>query len=289
MLRRPQPLVCLACSVLVLLAGCSGGGGPAYDSPEACFNGIKAAISGGDFKTALNGVTDESQSNLSGLLVMAGAGMKAAAAMAGMMGSADNPEAKKLLDAAGAANQVMEKHGVTDEQLKGAMGEGGVMGMMMSGGPSEDAISQLAGVVDDKAQFILDMVEAFMQLSGGEGPDPQEIIDAIAAAKLSDVKIDGDSATGTVTVQPPDGAPEETEEVTFRKTGEGWKLHLDLDALQPAGPDGGEMEMGEGGVEMEFDMGDLEEGGEAEFDFSIGDEEGDSADAVEEDAEAVTE
>ena len=274
MRRRRQPLTAFACICLVALAGCSGSDSIGYDSPEACFNGIRTAIGNGDYKTALNSVTDETQNSFAGLMVMAGAGMKAMGGMAAMMGG-DNPEAKKMMEALTAITKVLDNHGATDEKLQEAMGEGGMMGMMMGGGPSEDAINKLAGVVDDKSQFVLDMVDAFMQLGDGQGPDPKEIIDVMSKAELGDVKIDGDKATATVTVTPPDGSPPETEPVEFRKTADGWKLHINMDALQGGDDMEMEMEMREGEFNMDefnaegFGQGEGEEGS---FSFEFGEE-----------------
>lgn len=285
MLRRPQPLNVLACTCLVVLAGCSGGGS-GYESPEACFEGIKTAVGNEDYKTALNGLTDETQTGFAGLLVMAGAGIKAMGGMAAMMGG-DDPEAKKMMEAVTAIGNVLNEHGATDAKLQSVMGEGGMMGMMMSGGPSEEKISELAGVVDDKAQFIVDMIEAFMKLDSGQGPDPKEIIEAVSKAQLSDVKIEGDQATAKVTISPPDGSAPETEDVEFRKTDAGWKMHLDPESLQGEGSAemDMDMEMGEGEFDMgEFEMGEQgEDAGDVEGGF--GDDEGGFGTEMEEDVE----
>ena len=49
------------------------------------------------------------------------------------------------------------------------------------------------------------------------------------AGSLQDVKIDGDSATATIVTASGDESP-----VSFRKTTEGWKLHIDLPTMGPA-------------------------------------------------------
>ena len=255
MLRRPQPLTSFACCLLVGLAGCSGGSSSVgYESPEACFDGIRDAIAKKDYPKALASVTDETQNAFTAGLVMVGSMMKAFGGMAAMGGG---PEAEKAKAAVTAINDTLEKYGVTDEKMTALMEENGGMMGMMQGPPSEETIAKMASVVDDKVGFILSMIDVLTTVGDGQGPDPQELIDALAKAKLVDVKIDGDTATAKVEV---DG--KDPQDIEFRKVAAGWKLHMNMEDMQ-GGPEPGELEMGEmnmeefgdaAGDEMEMDI-----------------------------------
>ncbi|MCA9237776.1 MAG: hypothetical protein KDA44_20020 [Planctomycetales bacterium] len=273
MLRRPQPLASLACCLLVGLAGCSGG---SQESPEACFNGFRSAMAAGDYPTALCSFSDETQDLFAAALVL----VKPTLQMMQSMGGEEDP---KLTEVVATISSIYEKHGVADAKTASMLEKmGGPMGIMlkmnMGQAPTDAEVANVADVVDNKPGFILDMVQALASLDPGnsEAPNLQEMIEKLAAAKLVDVKIDGDKATAKI-----EGDGELSDEVTFRKTAEGWKFHIDLQALAASRRDEmemGELEMGEmnmeefgdaAGDEMEMDIEEFDANGateEMEFD-----------------------
>ncbi|MBX3433815.1 MAG: hypothetical protein KF847_10880 [Pirellulales bacterium] len=226
MLRRTRSQVAVACCCLVLFAGCSGGSGGGYATPDACFDGIRDSLAKKDYKGALNSVTDESQNIVAAGMVMAGTMIQAFSGMAAAMGG--DEEAAKAKEAVAAIAKVMDKHGINEDKLK-SLGEetNPMMGM-----GDEAAMAKIAGLLSDKSGFILDMAQALSSMGDGPGPSPQEMIDALASAKLTDLKIDGDKATATIVAADKPPAP-----IAFRKSADGWKLHIDLEAMK-AGDDG---------------------------------------------------
>jgi hypothetical protein len=138
------------------------GCGGGASTPEAAFEGFKTAMQNEDFKTGFTYLTPESQEVLLSLVMIPVGMMKAFG------------QAPAELDA------VLEKHGIDLE-------DGG-----------EDAIAN----VKDKGACFQDLLD-FMKSQGDEpeGESPFAS-DEFKNATLTDVKIDGTSATGTAGDEP---------------------------------------------------------------------------------------
>jgi hypothetical protein len=201
-------------SLSPLLAGCGASGG-GYSSPEAVAVAAKAAIDKKDMGAFYDCLTEESQQVMVGAMVMAGSMMQMMSAMAAIGGPEAMAEAKKEV---GDVPAVMEKHGLTEESLKGANSD-----------PTKEKMQAMAGLaeaVKDKRSFVYDMFSALDKLKAG-GPELSQNF----SGELSDLKIDGDKATATLMT------PRGEEELDFHKTAAGWRLHIDLEKMRAnAGP-----------------------------------------------------
>src|SRR5262249_52567761 len=91
---------------------------------------------------------------------------------------------------------------------------------------AKKGMKQMLEPIKDKNAFVADMMTAMKKLGGDKkdsGPMGKD-------AELKDVKIEGDTATGTV-VTKHDGK-EKSEAIKFRKVGGGWKIELPADMLK---------------------------------------------------------
>lgn len=202
----------LAWSMLLLFVaiqtGCKSDGGgskaPKYDSPAKVFEAAKSAVEKKDMAGFLKCMTPESQEVFAGVLAMSALMMKALAEAFG--GGGDNKELAKIDD-------VLKKHGLTTKMMK-----------ELENSDDKDpkaAIKKLTAPIKDKPAFVKDIMAALESMGdkgGGGGPADD------FAGKLTNVKVDGDSATGTVT-QTKDGEKKE-DEINFKKVNGGWLIDL---------------------------------------------------------------
>lgn len=196
----------LASLLPTCLSGCGSAQG--FDSPEECCLEIKTSIEKKDMGGFYDCLTEESQDVVAGSMVM----MKMMSGMAAAMGG---PEAAKDFAEIDAA---LEKHGVTKEAFEKAAPDRQQL-------KDPDAVKDLAVVVKDKRAFVVDMFAA-MEKSGKVANLRDKL-----NGELKDLKIEGDKATATLET------PQGDEELDFRKTANGWKLHIDLQKLAAkAGP-----------------------------------------------------
>ncbi|MBA3485381.1 MAG: hypothetical protein H0T51_26600 [Pirellulales bacterium] len=208
--RSAGAWLCLL-SLSPLLGGCGASSG-GYDSPEAVAAAAKAAIDKKDMGAFYDCLTEESQNTLTGSAVLVGSMMKLRASMAAM----DGPEAQADAEKETAeVTTIMEKHGVTEESLKDANPNPAMMG-------DSQAIGALANVVKDKRAFVHEVFTALDKMKQG-GPDLSQQF----TGELKDLKVDGDKATAKLTTQRGE------EELDFRKTAAGWKLHIDMEKMGP--------------------------------------------------------
>lgn len=185
----------LMAGVLGSLVGCSGS-----KSPEQVFADFKDAADKKDYKRMVGHLTDESQEMMVGGLVFVGGFAAAFGDMPG--GPPDAKESSKKI------TDVMKKHGVGEDALKNK-----------PKGDNKDpeaAMKELAALVKDKPGFIADMLAALPK-KGSEGFD-------ITFKDLKNLKVEGDTATGTVT-QVSNGKDKE-EPIKFVKKGGVWKIDL---------------------------------------------------------------
>jgi hypothetical protein len=211
--------VCLL--ALTASMGCSGsGGGSSFDTPEACFQSIRQAALNKDIPGLCKCLTVESQNVLAGGMVMMTGMLKMMGGMAAMGGPEAAAQSQQMIAAVSA---VLAKHDIKDEALAGINPSDA---QAMS---NPETISALADPVKNKPQFIADMFAAMEPFNQGQGFGEQ-FTEQIAGT-LKDVKIDGDMATAIVVTTKGE------EPLEFRKTAEGWKLHINLDQMAQPGPE----------------------------------------------------
>lgn len=203
------------------LAGC-GSATNGYATPEACFAAMQAAVQNKDIAAVCDCMTDDSQTALTGILIVAGGMLRAA--------TADRSQTDDAQDAAAAISQVMAKHGATDAALASLAPPPGTEG-------EPDSLRKLAGVVLDRKAFIADIYAA-MEQAGLDARFSDQLQEQVSG-QLKDVKIEGDRANAMVVTATGD-VP-----IQFRRMGgSGWKLHvIDLEemaAQRGAPPDNAE-------------------------------------------------
>lgn len=187
-------------------AGTPGGGlggglfGPkVYSSPQEVFDAYHDAARRKDAKEVVNCLAPESRREMAAFL----AGLAVLVREAPPR-DAEEERLKKALAAA------LDRHGLTSEVVKG------IPGMPLLGGKqTEEFNNALLGKVKDPEALLVDLMTASL-----ENPLKDRKF-AIPDATLSDVKIDGDRATGTWTVK--GKFAQQSKQVEFVKIDGGWK------------------------------------------------------------------
>lgn len=192
-------------AVLVGISGCSG----KYDSPEACFQTIRMAAHKEDITTFYESLTPESQDVIVGALLATAVKARAQHAV-----NPSEPLAKQQVEA---FDPVLTKHEVDEQAVQGFLPQYFLRG--------SQAIPELAKAVKAKLPFVMDMYAAMKNANGSF-----ELADEFykqLAGQLREVTIDGDQATA-IDVTESGETP-----LNFRKSADGWKLHIDLATLTP--------------------------------------------------------
>ena len=216
--QTPFVVASLAALVCLTADGCGGGG---YDSPQAAFDAMKAAGEKKDWKGFCECMTPDSQDAMAGGMVVAGTMMKAMGGFA-MMGRGE--QAEKTKAALEKIDEVLKKHGLDEkamkkvqEKMQGAEPKGPNKRLAM--------LKELAAPIKDKPTFIGDMFAALEEMNPGESTMSFE------NATLKDVKIDGDTATGTIAKT--DKGMKMDEPINFKKIDGGWLVDIPVDEMRP--------------------------------------------------------
>ena len=200
--RDRAAAILLGTAVLLGVIGCGGGGA---QSPQAVFDAAQAAAEKEDWKAVCNCFT--------GQFVDEGAGAYAEFSRfvhditTGPGGSdAEVEELKGIAD-------VLKSHGLTKEHCA----------KVKRPDPRDDiavkkAQQELLAPVKDRGAFMADLLAVRSSL--GFGKQLKEILKP--TSKLTDVVIDGDSATGTIVMTA--GGKEFKWPTKFEKTTGGWKI-----------------------------------------------------------------
>ena len=156
-----------------------------YRTPQEAFDAAKKAIEREDWKGFCATLTDDSRDTLAGGMLMMPLMLKGFAKLA----PADKQ--KEILAKLKPLEEVMAKHGLTEEALA-KMKDAKPAGK----GPEaiKQAFKQLLAPVKDRSAFVADMIAAMKKIDpkqAKQGPLP-------ADAELKDVKIDGDTAKGVI-------------------------------------------------------------------------------------------
>lgn len=206
--------VLLACAIV--LPGCkkdnktdSGGG---YDSPQAVWDAAKKAEKDKDGETFIKCFDADTQNILA-------AGMVFTGMFATSMSKFDKKAAEKMKP----VQDVMNKHGLTEDFLKKAQKD------KPKGNTPEDlmkAMLKLTEPIKDKAAFFVEMTKA---MDAASDKKKQKDDHMIADAELKDVKIDGDKAKGKMVGKK--GGEEKEQPIEFVKESGGWKIHIPAEAF----------------------------------------------------------
>lgn len=210
-MNGPMRTLCAACvaTSLTLAAGCGARGGGA--TPEEAFSNAKAAAERNDWKAVCNSMTEESQEMMAGGIAFGGMMMQV---FAGLGGEEDAAKTAKI-------KQTMAKHGLTDAFLAKINDD-------KSAKSPEERMKTMVEPINDHGQFIADMMAALAEVGDKDeqGPFTKD-------ATLTNVKIDGDAASGTIETS--HGGNKQSEPIAFKKVGGRWLLDLTKSAKSPSG------------------------------------------------------
>ncbi len=173
-----------------------------YDSPQAVFDAAKASVDKDDWSAFCMCLEPDSRDKLAAIFAMMSS---FDLAFSGEKGD----EGKKQADAIKA---VFAKHGITDKMLEDDPEPTGT---------AEDAMMDFIKPIKDRKAFVADMGKVVGGELKGRFPIQGE-------TKLSDVKEDGETASGTMTFKV--GDEDKTDTIEFKKGDGGWSIVI------PAGP-----------------------------------------------------
>jgi hypothetical protein len=197
---RTLGLVGVLVASIVLVAGCPGpsGGtnGAQYDTPEKCFDAAKKAAEARDFKTFLRFFTPEFKQTMGGMKVLL------VQIETTVMPPQDEAGKQKLEE----AKAMLKAHGVDVEKLDDLLTEAGFKDAMGDEKKAKAAMAKLGAKIKDLDGLLAKDLE--------KSNAPPDFL-----GTLGEVKIEGDSATGVVTI-------EEAEKMTihFKKVSGGWLI-----------------------------------------------------------------
>ena len=176
-----------------------------YKTPQEVFDAAEDAEAKKDSKTMAACLAPESQKEFAALLAVLAVEKRRMAK--------DEKDADKraaLVKAAKPANEVLDKHGLTEKATKD---------VKFAETPKEN--KQIRKALDELIKkpeaFLADMLAA-SDFIGGDKDKPK--------SKLTGVKIDGDKATGVVVTEGKDKGKERKEPVKFVKVNGGWRILL---------------------------------------------------------------
>jgi hypothetical protein len=203
--------ILLAAYAVATVGGC-GGGAATHSTPQAVFDAAKTAAEKEDWKSFSQCLTPESRDATAAAVMLAGVMIQGFSSL----GDEKDKAAGKEIES------VLKKHGVDPKTMEEPPAAAA------SKDPKEE-MKKVIAPIKDRDAFIGDMISAMNKVSkskGKGGPMPKD-------ATLKDVKIDGDTATGTITAKDSD----KSEEVKFKKIGGSWKMDLDMEKNRQGGAD----------------------------------------------------
>jgi hypothetical protein len=167
-----------------------------YKTPQAVYDAAMAAHKRKDYKTAIACFAPEAQKDTAAAMALNALNVKAG----------NNEEIRKTFKP---LFDVLDKHGLTEKAVKDVdLGE--------DPRTVEKSREKLKKLIKKPAEFAVDYLKAQDKLGAGDRPGETK-------SKLTDVKINGDKATGTVRIDF-GGDREITQPVEFVKINGSWKL-----------------------------------------------------------------
>jgi hypothetical protein len=221
----------MAAGLVTFAVGCGNGkveGNAGGDTPEETFKTATAAFEKEDWKTFCDCMTPESKDTMAVGMATVGMMIQGFAALGG--DEADKETAK--------IKETLAKHGLTEDFFKE---------LEKKEQPNDEAaaMKMMLEPVKDRGQFVADMMGA-MQAMGDKGPQAGPSMPK--DAELKDVKIDGDSAKGSIEFER-DGK-QQSEPIAFKKIDGKWLM--DMTQMMKQG--GGGPPVG-GGLPPDFPVG----------------------------------
>lgn len=182
-----------------------------YRSPEAVFTAARQAAEREDWRGFCGCLTPPSRDLLVGSMVHNVSQIAAARSFASASGlgagQAVDAKVQPILD-------VLQRHRLDDETVQRMAKE---LPWMPNASDAE-RVDQTLAPIRDRNGFVADMIAAMRQIDNSPGVKP-----FAAQSELTEVKIDGERATGMV-VSTADGR-ESKESIAFQRSGGGWKIH----------------------------------------------------------------
>jgi hypothetical protein len=213
------------------LVGCGASRAPVqFNTPEECFQFAQKAAQQKDYATAVDCMTEDTQEVMAGIMVTAGTMTKALGGMAAAFGS-EGAEAQKVQDGVQKIDAVLERHGVTEKTLA-ELGDANPLAGAFAGSEGENeenseqainGIRAIAKPIQDRRAFVAEMITALDGIGNDVSDNPVEAF----AGELKNIEINGDEATGTILKADGEESP-----IGFRKTDQGWRIHLDANTLR---------------------------------------------------------
>jgi hypothetical protein len=122
-------------------------------------------------------------------------------------GGGDNPEMKSLQEMSQKAEKILARYGVSEDALAKAS---------PTSAPDEQGIAVLAAGIRDKSGFVGEMMQVMNSMATKNSPGHMNW----ESATLSNLTIDGDSASGTIKI---DG---DENPIRFQRVGGAWLVEL---------------------------------------------------------------
>ncbi len=171
-------------------------------TPQETFDAAVAATKKEDWKGLCGLMTKDSQDMMAGGVAMGGMMMQAVFELGG---EDEQAAAKKVMAA-------LQKHGLTEKFMKELEDDESIES-------PEEGMKKIVTPIKNRPQFIADMMAAF---KGAKGFDVDD--NPLAGGTLKNLKIDGDSAKGTIEFER-DGE-KKSEPVAFKKVGGKWLMDI---------------------------------------------------------------
>lgn len=178
-----------------------------YAKPEDAFDAFVKAMKKNDLKAAHATLTPDSADRMLAELIVGTQIMKALATAFDKTGKA--AEAFKSID------EVLDRHGIKAEKLEETLKEANKVKDDRK--KTAALLAKLLEPVKDRAALVGDLGAKLDKVGGMKKKDFPE-------AKLSDVKTDGDTATGKLTLK--EGDKEDSQTLTFKKIKGSWLIEL---------------------------------------------------------------
>jgi hypothetical protein len=187
-------------------------------------------------------MTDQSQGMMAGSLILMTAMHKLMGGPPGLPAS-EKPDPEKVAAAIEEIKTVLTNHGFGDNAYSDITQQATdfTQKMMMAATAQQsraagdksaqfqemmDAVIAMASPVKDKPRFVQEMLVPLEAIGTSESTNPFQQI----AGELTNVEISGDTAKATQV-----NASGREQPISFRKTTDGWRIHLDLETMSPTG------------------------------------------------------